>query len=74
MTLHRLASTLTTVAERVEGAVQSRRGRSSIPSREVTLAALALSPRTVIELTDEETEAVESVIAARLSAQQPAVR
>jgi hypothetical protein len=62
--MHRLTATLTSVAERVDCVVQQHRARPSIPSRDVTLAALALAPRTRIEFTDEEARAVEAALVA----------
>lgn len=70
MTMQRLTATISSVAERVH----ATRDRPSIPARDATLAGLALSPRTILDLPDEATAAVEAVVSARFSAQQPAVR
>lgn len=68
--MQRLSATISGVAERVH----LTRGRPSIPSRDATLAGLALSPQTTLELTGEEFAAVEEIVSARLSARQLAAR
>jgi hypothetical protein len=42
-----------------------RRKRESIASSEATLARLAVSPRTVIDLTPDESEQLEQIVSAR---------
>jgi hypothetical protein len=68
MTLQRITATITSVAERAERAVQSYREPRSIPSSEATLAGLALAPRTVLALSSDEFDNLESIVSDRQSA------
>jgi hypothetical protein len=65
MSMHRITATLSNVAERVEGVV---RGPRLISSSDATLAGLALSPRTVLDLSAEQCENLEAIVSARQSA------